>query len=200
MQKLFGVSTNSIMVVMLILFALCMSAGLWVLLRQRVIFKLGIRNIPRRRAQSVLIVIGLMLSTLIMSAALTTGDTLDNSITSAAYSTMGETDEAVVLSNGNKNSNDVSIRTPFPQSVATQLQSNLPKNAPIDGVLPVLIEQVPTIDTNTNLHEPALSLTGLDPAAVPSFGELKDTHGHPIDFANLPAQSVVLCKTTAGEA
>ncbi len=197
MNDLFGIPMNSIMVALLVIFAICMSAGLWVLLRQRIIFRMGIRNIPRRPAQTTLIVIGLMLSTLIISAALTTGDTLDNSITSAAYNTMGQVDEAVVLSTQNKNSNDVSVRTFFPQTVADQLRTGLPKSAPIDGIMPALVVQVPVIDSRTKLHEPALTLAGFAPADVATFGGLKDTHGHPIDFTNLPANAVVISKSAA---
>src|SRR3989304_543207 len=57
--------------------------------RNPVMFKLGLRNIPRRKAQSSLIVVGLMLSTLIISAAFGTGDTLTTSVTSEVYSILG---------------------------------------------------------------------------------------------------------------
>ena len=70
----------------------------WVAWRRPVIFKLGIRNIPRRKAQTTLIVVGLMLSTLIISAALGTGDTLDHSMTADIYDNLGRVDELVVAS------------------------------------------------------------------------------------------------------
>ncbi len=111
---MFGIPMNSIMVALLIVFALCLSSGLWVFLRHRVIFKMGMRNVPRRPAQTTLIIIGLMLSTLIMSAALTTGDTLDNTITGAVYDLMGHTDELVVLSANNSNNNRQVGATFFP--------------------------------------------------------------------------------------
>ncbi len=195
---MFGIPMSSIMVVLLILFAICLSSGLWVLLRQRVIFKMGMRNVPRRPAQTTLIVIGLMLSTLIVSAALTTGDTLNNSITSVVYKTMGNTDELVVLSAGNKNSDASSVGNAyFPESVATDLKAKLDPSAPIDGLMPALVDQVPTINTSNNLHEPSISLAGIDPAGMTAFGALKDVTGHTIDFANLPANNVVMSKTAA---
>ncbi len=198
MQKMFGIPMNSIMVALLILFAICLSSGLWVLLRQRVIFKMGMRNVPRRPAQTTLIVIGLMLSTLIMSAALTTGDTLDNTITGAVYDIMGHTDELVVLSAGTQNSNNTQVGASFfPQDVATQLKSKLDKKAPIDGLMPMLFDRVPTINTSNNLHEPALSLTGLNGADLAAFGGLHDMTGKAIDFNNLQPNSVVLGKTAA---
>ena len=56
--------------------AVCALSVAWIAWRRPVIFKLGARNIPRRRTQTVLIVAGLMLSTLIIAAALGTGDTV----------------------------------------------------------------------------------------------------------------------------
>ena len=53
---------------------------------------LGLRNIPRRMSQTVLIIIGLMLSTVIITAAFTTGDTVDYSITKQTYDQLGHAD------------------------------------------------------------------------------------------------------------
>jgi putative ABC transport system permease protein len=81
--------------------ALLIAVGLVVLLllvlgwRNRVMMRLGLRNIPRRRAQTVLIVFGLMLSTLIIAAAFGTGDTMTNSFRSLALDDLGEVDEII---------------------------------------------------------------------------------------------------------
>ena len=64
-------------------------------LRNRVAFKMAARNIPRRKTQSVLIVAGLMLATLLFSASFTTGDTLTNSIRTQALEQIGQTDVVV---------------------------------------------------------------------------------------------------------
>src|SRR6476469_7321807 len=82
-----GVSLN------LILMGLCLLTVAIIALRNRVIFRMAIRNIPRRKAQTILIMVGLMLSTLIIAASLTTGDTLDYSITKATYDGLGQVDE-----------------------------------------------------------------------------------------------------------
>ena len=71
---------NSIMYALIALLAVSVSTLVVIYLRNRVLFRLGVRNIPRRRAQTTLIVLGLMLSTLIISAAFTTGDTVQRSI------------------------------------------------------------------------------------------------------------------------
>ena len=81
MESLFGIPMNSIMIAMIVLLAISVATVGVTALRNRVMFLVGLRNIPRRLAQTVLIIIGLMLSTLIISAAFTTGDTVDYSIT-----------------------------------------------------------------------------------------------------------------------
>lgn len=63
--------------------------------RNPVIFKLGLRNIPRRPAQSILIIVGLTLSTIIIVASFSTGDTLNNSVRRQAVAAYGEIDEIV---------------------------------------------------------------------------------------------------------
>ena len=68
--------------------------------RRPVFFKLGLRPIPRRRAQSTLIVLGLMLATLIITAAFVTGDTLSHTIRTEAIEGMGEMDEVVQVGGG----------------------------------------------------------------------------------------------------
>ncbi len=92
MADLFGISMTTIMLVLLALLAVCLLSVAWVAWRRPVIFKLGVRNIPRRRAQTSLIVVGLMLSTMIIAAALGTGDTIDYSMSADVYDNVGHVD------------------------------------------------------------------------------------------------------------
>src|SRR5215467_1363078 len=60
----------------------------------RVLLKMALRNIPRRRAQTVLILFGLMLATLITTASLSVGDTSAYSLQAIQLRQMGGVDEA----------------------------------------------------------------------------------------------------------
>src|SRR4030042_5915680 len=95
MNSLFGIPMNDIMAVLLVLLGISLSTVAFVAWRNRVMFLIGVRNIPRRVAQTVLIIIGLMLSTTIISAAFTVGDTVDHSITKMVYDVTGHIDETV---------------------------------------------------------------------------------------------------------
>ena len=61
----------------------------------RVLLKMALRNIPRRRVQTVLILFGLMLATLIITASLSVGDTLSYSLQAIQLRQIGGVDEAI---------------------------------------------------------------------------------------------------------
>jgi putative ABC transport system permease protein len=191
MREIFGIPTSTIMLVLVVLFTLTIGTTVALIVRNRVIFRLGVRNVPRRPAQTVLIVIGLMLSTLIISAAFTTGDTLSSSIRGEVLDITGHTDERVVKSVADTDSGPQSGAN-IPQQAVSDLAAQLAGSQVIDGVMPLLLESVPAIDTRTQLSEPSLMLAGLDPAQLERFGGLPDTHGKSIDLAGLPGGSIVI--------
>lgn len=75
-MDIFATYTNYVMIGLLVAVGLILLYLTAVAARNPVLVKIGIRNIPRRPAQSILIVIGLTLSTIIIVSALATGDTL----------------------------------------------------------------------------------------------------------------------------
>ena len=64
-------------------------------LRNPVLMKIGLRNLVRRPAQSILIVVGMTLSTIIIISAFGTGDTLNYSVQRQAVAAYGEVDEII---------------------------------------------------------------------------------------------------------
>ena len=68
MEELFGVSMDNIMVFLLAVFLPVIAVVAIMAWRNRVMLKLGLRNIPRRKSQTALIIVGIMMSTLIMAA------------------------------------------------------------------------------------------------------------------------------------
>jgi putative ABC transport system permease protein len=198
MENIFGVPVTSIMLVLLVIFGLCMLAAAWIAVRHRIVFRMGVRNIPRRPAQTILIVAGLMLSTLIIAAAFTTGDTLNNSIRSQVYDILGPVDQIVVLSTGE----DADAARPqsgvtFPESVAYDLAGRMAGDPDVEGVIPVHSERVPVINPNTGDSEPALSLVGLPASGLEPFGGVTDLAGDQVDLATLPENGIVLGETPA---
>src|SRR3569623_1905172 len=92
MDELFGIPTGQLTLVLLGIFGTG-ALGLAVLaVRDRTSFRMAVRNVPRRKTQTVLIVMGLMLATLLFSAAFTTGATLTNSLRVHARHPFGRVD------------------------------------------------------------------------------------------------------------
>ncbi|MGH2532120.1 MAG: ABC transporter permease [Thermomicrobiales bacterium] len=198
MNEIFSIPMAAIMVGLLIALGACLLAVAWVAWRRPVIFKLGIRNIPRRKAQTGIIVVGLMLSTLIIAAALGTGDTLNHSMTADAYDSLGHVDELVVYG---QSANDPGADTndTTPAGSLTLVEEALAGDDTVDGIMPLLDARVPVVHEAARLSEPDVVLTGIDPARVEQFGGLQDIDGGAIDLAALPAGAVVLSETAADE-
>src|SRR5512137_651703 len=95
MDSLFGIKMSLLVVILLACCGVILLCLAFLGLRNRVMLKLGLRNIPRRRTQTALIVVGLMLGTLIISAAFGTGDTMTYSFRSLALDSLGEVDELI---------------------------------------------------------------------------------------------------------
>ncbi len=190
MDELFGLSMDYIMYALLILLAISLSTVAYVVLRNRIMFKMGVRNIPRRMAQTVLIVIGLMLSTLIISAALTTGDTIDRSMTTWVYNLAGHLDEIVefdVEMTGN------GAAEPFvPESTVAELEAALGDDPDIDGIAPILFEPVPVINPRTGLSTPSAFLTGADPERMDGFPDIVSLDGKVLDLGALAPDEIYL--------
>src|SRR5579872_4396753 len=139
MKTLFGIPMDDIMRVMLVLFLVITAVVGILALRNRLLFKLGLRNIPRRPAQTVLIIVGLMLSTVIITAAFGTGDTLSYSVRSTVITSVGYIDEAVFHTLGIGSQTLVNGAGPFSPDVVQKIQSNVAANKSADGSMPALI-------------------------------------------------------------
>ena len=205
MDALFGIPMNTIMIVLLALLAVSLGSVAYVALRNRIFFQMGLRNIPRRTAQTVLIVIGLMLSTLIISAAFATGDTVDHSISKQAFTLLGHSDETVQGDRANdfddpklegENGIDITMEEyrAFQEAIA---QENSPE---IDGSLGVLFEIVPVINPETQLSEPDVTFTGLDAEALAGFPDVISTAtGEEVDVASLAPEEAFMNESAADQ-
>src|SRR5918998_4629201 len=95
MDELFGIPTTQLTLVLrgvLAAEALILAS---LAARDRISFRMAVRNVLRRKGQSALIVTGLMLATVLFSAAFTTGDTLANSLRVQALENIGRVDVVV---------------------------------------------------------------------------------------------------------
>ena len=217
MEELFGIPMDAIMVALLALLGLCLLAVAFIAWRRPVIFKLGVRNIPRRKAQTVLIIVGLMLATLIMSAALGTGDTLNRSVNSAALQALGPLDEVVLSStdeNGEANIAAI-ITDTLPESAVERVREAVAGDDRVDAVGGVLLSQAPVLNIGqtdpasiTSFDQlldvavqsnPTVFVAGLEQATIDAIGGIEDQAGNPIDVSTLGDDGVYVGQEAADD-
>jgi putative ABC transport system permease protein len=195
MNKLFGVPLSTIALVMAILFAICLMAVVVIWLSNRTMFRIGLRNIPRRRGQSLLIVLGLMLGTLIITASFATGDSLSYSTTKATYDTLRRIDLVINFQGTNTLAGATAVYVP--QSGVEMLQQRFQSDPNIERFTGMLVEQLPALDTRTNLAKPNVFVVGIDPAQISAIGGLTLASGGKADLQQLTGNNVFLNQDAA---
>src|SRR5215204_5920793 len=209
MDTLFGIPTNQLTLVLLGVFA----AGALILaslaLRDRTSFRMAVRNIPRRKAQSALIVAGLMLATVLFSAAFTTGDTLTNSLRVQALENIGRVD--VVVRAGQPESGSAVAFGPgagvaqapeareryFDAKLADEVRDRLADEEIVAGIAPLAKESVPVTAPKTDLSEPRVDVLGVDATSMKSFDQLTAASGETLSVADLGNNEVYVSRETA---
>jgi len=182
LDSLFGIPLTSILVALLL--ALGAIFGILGLLawRQPLLVRMGLRNIARRRAQTSLIVIGLMLSTLIISAAFATGDTVGYSITNEVYDSFEEVDFVIGFDDEVAAESDDRYLT---DDFLAQLTAEFADDPDVDGVSGLLVEVLPALNAERRLAEPVAGFIGVDPSTVDAFRGLKTLDGELIPGSSL---------------
>ena len=175
MEKLFGIPMPVLMFVLGGIFVATLLVVAAMALRNPVMLKLGIRPISRRPGMTALIIIGVMLSTIIISAAFGTADTLSYSIRDLGINGLGTIDELLISARAQEGDR-------FGQSYISmeryeQVRAELAGDDRIDGIMPQFTQNVPAVNPAAQLSEGQFNLLGIDPASLAGFGGLRLASG-----------------------
>jgi putative ABC transport system permease protein len=203
--SLFGVSLTLIMWVLvgILLVGLASVAFIW--LRNPVMFKIGVRNIPRRRAQTTLIIIGLMLSTVIISAAFATGDTVDRSITSQVYDIYGSYDHVIRLRDASDEGFDeefaegVTREQSFAAAEVEVLMDRIARLPTVDYVLPLYTDVAVAVNPDRRLSTPIFNVIGHDPQRSRGLPDIESMAGDRLDVSAIGPGEIFVNKSAAEE-
>lgn len=203
MRELFGIPVEGLAVGLGLATAISLATVAVLAARNRILFRLGLRNAIRRPARTGLIVLGLMLGTTIISAALTTGDTMSNTIRSAAVEALGETDELVSARSAEVDTEielgSATAARYFSADVATDVERRLRGSGLVDGVAPAIIEPVGVQDAQTRQSEPRVNLFASDSRRLRDFGDMVERDRGPVTLADLRRGEVYLNEEAAEE-
>jgi putative ABC transport system permease protein len=203
MEELFGVPTQQLMWYLLAV----TGAGALILalsaLRNRVSLRMAARNLPRRRTQTILVVLGLMLATMLFSASFTTGDTLTNSLRVESLKNLGQVDVQVQAKGSGSSGQQQFGQTTserayyFDSNVADDVRDRLSDKDRVSGVAPAAIETVPVTAKGSDLSEPSTDVLGLDESFMKGFDSLRTASGKTLKPSNLGKNEVYLSADAA---
>lgn len=204
MKELFGVPTADILIVLVAVLGIAIATVGYIAVSNRTMFKMGLRNLPRRGLQTVLIVVGLALSTLITTAAFVTGDTVDHSLTADTYRLFGRSDIDITWNGERLFDRDAGAAAEgqlsyVPGSFVEQLEQRFEGDDDIAAFLPFLHERAAVSSPDSGRAVAAVQLTGVDPLRLQRAGGLTLLNGDAADLARLDGDSVFLSGRAASD-
>lgn len=209
MNKLFGIPTGQLTLLFLCVFAAGALILAFLAARDRTSLRMAVRNIPRRKAQSALIVAGLMLATVLFSAAFTTGETLTNSLRVQALEGVGRVDVVVKAKQPDTDGGAAFgpgagvAQAPetreryFDAELEDEVRERLANEESVAGVAPLAKESVPVTAPKTNLSESRVDILGIDADSMQGFDNLTTKSGETLSVADLGKNEVYLSVQTA---
>ena len=191
MIRLFGFSIHALTSTLLIITVVIIGGVVLLALFNRIFFKIGVRNIPRRRMQMVLIVFALMLSTTLLSSVLATGDILNATVQSVAVYNWGNIDELIEGGQG-----PLGL---FPDRAYYRLQRQAQRHSEIAAVGAALKEQgLLVADQTSRQVRSQVSALAVLPGSERGFGGLVDQgNKQQLTIAGLHADEVYINQTAA---
>src|SRR5688572_19017057 len=165
-------------------------------IRRPILLRLALRNPGRRPAQAGLITLGLTLSTIIVTTALNTGDTITHTVRTLVASGLGRADEVILALPREQ------LRSPgqtvgallngslltgagryFPESRAAGLAAAVADEPRLAGLTAAIGEQVTVLNLDLQAVQGQVSVLALPPDYPTVFGQLiAEDHGGQLDL------------------
>ncbi len=192
MEKVFGLPASELAISMISLVVIVSIIILVGATRRFILVKMGTRNIPRRKGQSILIIIGLMLSSAIIAVSLGIGDTVRYSVRSVAFDFLGQTDELIKGPGTQLFGEEY-----FDYSEFENLERLASNNTEIDGLLPLIEINLPVSNDDLGLAESNVRVRGIDGKYSDNFDTLENLHGETVSISSLTDDQIYINADTS---
>jgi len=191
MSQLFGIQLDTLTNILLIITCAIIVGVVLLALGNAIFFKIGVRNIPRRRTQMILIIFALMLSTTLLSSVLAVGDVITAAVQSVAIYNLGNVDETVEGGNGALGFFDDKVYYSL-----VKLARNYPDIAAVSAAM---VEQnLLVADEDSRQVRSKVTALAIIPGSEQGFGGMQnDNGGRRLRIADLASDEVYLNHTTA---
>jgi len=191
MSQFFGIPLDTLTSILLVITLVIIGGVVLLALSNIIFFKIGVRNIPRRRTQMVLIVFALMLSTTLLSSVLAIGDVVTAAVQSVAIYNLGNVDETVEGGQGALGF--------FDDKVYYDLVRFARNHSDIAAIGAALVEQnLLVADENSRQVRSKVTVLAIIPGSEQGFGGMQDDNGRGhLRIADLAQNEVYLNHTAA---
>src|SRR5260370_10232476 len=95
MTHLFGIPLDTLTIILVVITLVIIGGVGLFAVRNAIFFRMGVRNIPRRSTQMLLIVSALLLAPTLLTGVLATGDVITAAVQTVAVSNLGKVDETI---------------------------------------------------------------------------------------------------------
>ena len=201
MNELFGIPIDTLLVIVAVGLAFAVATLAVLALRNRILMKLALRSASRRPGRSALIVVGLMLGTAIIAAALTTGDTMNHTVRATAVDSLGTTDETVAPKGAVDDiPGALGAATGagwISASTVDRVAAAVADSTLVDGVTGAIVDQVSVQSLAERTSEPSVVLFATDPARTQGFAAITSSQGGNVSLADLGPAEVYLNRKAA---
>ncbi len=140
-------------------------------LRHRLAFRIGMRNVRRARSRTILLILGLLVATTIVSGSLVVGDTITQVEVHYTVLGVGLNDEII----GNESPSGA--YTPFAYSVFTDINATHGHDPSIAGMAPEVVSRVSVFDRTSGIPQPGLYLIGVNANQSSQLGDFVADNG-----------------------
>ena len=191
MTQLFGIPLDRLTTILIIITLVIVGLVALLALGNLIFFKIGVRNIPRRRTQMWLIIFALMLSTTLLSSVLATGDVIIGAVQSVAVYNLGSVDETIQGGHGGLGY--------FPDGVYYRLLNLARHDHDIAAVGGALVEHdLLVADETSRQVRSKVTALAVIPGSEQGFGGMREDNGkRQFTIAALGTNDVYLNHTTA---
>ena len=198
MEELFGLPTIRLMWIVVAIAGVAAAVIAFIFFKRPILVRMGLRNIPRRRAQTVLVTMGLTLATIIVTIAFSTGDSLAVSIRGLALDSLERIDHFIEPEEIDTSAGE-GVGDTIPDQVLRDLQAHFAGDERIDAIFGSRFELVPIEHPEAGLIEPQFFLVGVDPALADRLNAVRDEDGDLLRLTELAANEVVINEIAARE-
>ncbi len=190
MNSVFEFSPDSVARPLAIATALVVLMLMWQATRTPHLLRIGLRNVPRRKLRTALVVFGLMLATTFIASAIAIDGTIVLAVKSVAVYNLGRIDEQVARRGST---------APFSAAFGDEVRDTLASNGHVAGIAPALtLTNVLVADETARQVRGGVTALAIDDVGAGPLTAFSDTNtGTAMSLTTLRDNEILLNRSTA---